>query len=71
MGWVEQKDVEAQFTERFLVGMLLDGHHKIAAYQRVGRPARVLVICRLEDSWGPREDPSRWLREAFSSLEHR
>lgn len=35
MCWVEQKNVEGQFTERFLVGVVLDGHHKLLAATRL------------------------------------
>lgn len=66
--WVEQKDVVGELTERFLVGVVLDGHHRLLAYTRLRRPARILAICRLEDSWGPPEDRSRWLHEALSAL---
>lgn len=65
---MEQKDVVGELTERFLVGVVLDGHHGLLAYTRLRRPARILAICRLEDSWGPPEDRSRWLHEALSAL---
>jgi hypothetical protein len=71
MAWVEQKEVRAEFTERFLVGLVLDGHHKLAAYARAGRPARVLAICRVEDSWGPPDDRAGWIHEAIDALRAR
>jgi len=68
MTWVEQKEIGGEFPERFLINVILDGHHKLAAYSRLGQPARVLALCRVEDSWGPPEDPARWLRDAFATL---
>lgn len=68
MAWVESKHVELAHAERFLIGAVLDGHHRLAAYARMGRPARILLVCRVEDSWGPREDRTRWLREAIGAL---
>ena len=69
MGWVEQRDVEAgAYTERFLVNTVLDGHHKLAAYQKQGVPARCLVIARVEDCAGPDGDPAVWLHEALDDL---
>jgi len=68
MSWVERKYVRAEFDERFLVSVVLDGHHKLAAYARLDRPARVLAVCRLEETWGPPSDRSLWLRESFAAL---
>lgn len=68
MGWIEDRWIEAQFPERFLVGMVLDGHHKLLAYTAENRPARVLLISRTEDSWGPPEDRTRWLDEVVARL---
>ncbi|GAA2783982.1 HEAT repeat domain-containing protein [Crossiella cryophila] len=53
LGWIEDTWVEAEFEERFLVGAVLDGHHKLAAYAEAGVPARVLLLARGEDNWHP------------------
>ncbi|MCK2236596.1 MULTISPECIES: hypothetical protein [unclassified Crossiella] len=58
LGWIEDTWVEAEFPERFLVGAVLDGHHKLAAYAEAGVPARVLLLARGEDNWHPDHD---WL----------
>ncbi|MCE9572883.1 MAG: hypothetical protein K8W52_06980 [Deltaproteobacteria bacterium] len=68
MAWLEAKDVEAEYPERFLIGAILDGHHRLAAYARLCRPARILLACRLEDSPGPPEDRASWLRAAIADL---
>jgi hypothetical protein len=68
LAWVEDRTVRGERPERFLIGVLLDGHHKLAAYARRGTPARVLLLCRLEDCWGPREDRGRVLREVIARL---
>ena len=46
--------------------MVLDGHHKLRAYARTGVPARTILLCRIEDSWGPPEDRTRFLEEALA-----
>ncbi|MDN3355646.1 hypothetical protein [Actinomadura sp. DC4] len=66
--WGEVIDVEAECEERFLVNVILDGHHKLTAYARRNIPARALLVCRVEDSWGPPEDRGRWLREMTGPL---
>jgi hypothetical protein len=71
LAWVENKNVEGEFPERFLVSTVLDGHHKLMAYHHQGIPARCLVISRLEDCWGPREDRSLWLRQSLSGFQHK
>lgn len=68
LGWVEDKEVAAEFPERFANMFVLDGHHKLAAYAQRGVPARCLVLCRLEDSWGPPDDREAYLREAMRDL---
>ncbi|MER6129763.1 hypothetical protein ABT173_45860 [Streptomyces sp. NPDC001795] len=55
LGWVEDRWVEAEHEERFLVGTVLDGHHKLAAYAEAGVPARVVLLSRLEDNWAERD----------------
>lgn len=69
MCWVEQKEVQGEHPERFFVGLVLDGHHKLAAAVRRRQPARILAICRLEDSSGPPDDRARWLRQSVAALE--
>jgi hypothetical protein len=68
MSWIEEKDIHGEFTERCLVNVILDGHHKLSAYALLHRPARVLALCRVEDSWGPPDDRARWIGEAFRAL---
>ncbi|MEU4081242.1 hypothetical protein DEJ45_00260 [Streptomyces venezuelae] len=46
LGWIDDRYVEARQEERWLVGAVLDGHHRLAAYATAGVPARVLLIAR-------------------------
>jgi hypothetical protein len=71
LAWVEAKEIAGEVPERFLVGVVLDGHHKLAAHARAGIPARALLLCRLEDTWGPPEDRERFIREATAPLKGR
>lgn len=64
LSWLEWKEVRGEFLERVLVGVVLDGHHKLAAYARAGVPARTLLVCRIEDTYGPAEDRPRWFLDA-------
>ncbi|MEV4133258.1 hypothetical protein AB0J72_13950 [Dactylosporangium sp. NPDC049742] len=66
--WVEDRDVRMDHPERFFVGVVLDGHHKLVAYARHGVPARVLLLCRVEDSWGPPADRTAFLHEALDGM---
>jgi hypothetical protein len=68
LGWIEDRYVEAEYPERFLVGMLLDGHHKLLAYTTEGQPARALLISRVEDSWGPPNNRTQWLDAVTANL---
>jgi hypothetical protein len=68
LSWTEGKEVRAEHDERFLLGVVLDGHHKLAAYAHLHTPARVLLVCRIEDTWGPPDDPARWFREATEAM---
>ncbi len=63
LAWTDRREVGASFAEQFLIGMVLDGHHRLAAYAALAVPARVLLICRLEDTWGPPGDRARWFRD--------
>jgi hypothetical protein len=60
--------VRLEHPERFLVGVILDGHHKLVAYARAGVAARVLMLCRVEDSWGPPTARTAFLDEVFAGL---
>jgi hypothetical protein len=66
--WVEDKYARAEVMERFLVGVVLDGHHKLVAYERAAVPARALLVFRVEDSWGPPEDRTRYIEETTAPL---
>ncbi|RII09247.1 hypothetical protein DSC45_31665 [Streptomyces sp. YIM 130001] len=44
LAWSEDRFVEAQWEERFLLGIVLDGHHRLAAYAASSVPARVLML---------------------------
>ncbi|GAB3830128.1 hypothetical protein ACFPIJ_31500 [Dactylosporangium cerinum] len=66
--WVEDRYVRGEHPERFLVGVILDGHHKLVAYARAGVAARVLLLCRVEDSWGPPAARTAFLDEVFAGL---
>lgn len=67
-GWVEQRNVEMEYPERFLVGVVLDGHHRLTAYAESGVPARVVLVARVEDSWGPPGERDRFLAEVVTPL---
>ncbi|MGW8600444.1 HEAT repeat domain-containing protein [Streptomyces sp. NPDC055893] len=47
LGWIDDRYVEARHMERWLVGAVLDGHHRLAAYAAAGVPARVLLLARV------------------------
>jgi hypothetical protein len=66
--WVDDREVEARWRERFLFLAVLNGHHRLEAYARAGVPARLLAFARVDDSWGPPEDPGRYLREALAAV---
>ncbi|MFB6628405.1 hypothetical protein ACFCWY_00760 [Streptomyces sp. NPDC056362] len=46
LGWIDDRYVRAEHEERWLVGAVLDGHHRLAAYAAAGVPARVLLLAR-------------------------
>ncbi len=50
MTWLEQRNLGDEVTETFAVSVILDGHHKLAAYAKMGKPARILSFARLEHS---------------------
>jgi hypothetical protein len=67
-GWVDDRHVEMAYPERFLVNVVLDGHHKLTAYADAGIPARAVFVTRLEDNWGPPAERDRFLVEAVTPL---
>ncbi|MFI0929958.1 HEAT repeat domain-containing protein [Streptomyces sp. NPDC021012] len=52
LGWIDDRYVEARHEERWLVGAVLDGHHRLAAYAAAGAPARVLLLARVDGGGG-------------------
>ncbi|MEU7029124.1 hypothetical protein AB0A60_20855 [Streptomyces sp. NPDC046275] len=52
LGWVDDRYVEARNEERWLVGVILDGHHRLTAYATAGLPARVLWITPIGEAPG-------------------
>jgi hypothetical protein len=48
--WVEDRYVEAEYEERMVFGLVLDGHHKLTAYAEAGVPARAALVYRIEDT---------------------
>lgn len=67
LGWAEDRYVEADFDERHLLGVVLDGHHRLTAYARSGTPARILLLARLEDNRGEKGDWAKALGEALGA----
>ncbi|MEZ4359544.1 MAG: hypothetical protein R3B48_05140 [Kofleriaceae bacterium] len=67
---MEDRYVQAEWDELFVVLCVLDGHHKLEAYSRCGVPAHVIALFHLENTWGPREDRSGPLVEAIRQLQH-
>jgi hypothetical protein len=64
LAWIDQRTLRGECEERLLIGVVLDGHHKLAAYARCGVPAPAILLCRIEDSWGPPGERERWLLQA-------
>ncbi|MFF9853373.1 HEAT repeat domain-containing protein [Streptomyces litmocidini] len=52
LGWIDDRYVEARHEERWLVGAVVDGHHRLTAYAAAGIPARVLFLARTGDGTG-------------------
>lgn len=44
---------------------ILNGHHRIEACVRSGVPTPIIAVARVADSWGPPEDPEKYLRDAW------
>ena len=68
LGWVDVRDVQARWAERFANFVILNGHHRLEAYARAGVAANIIAIARIADSWGPPDRPDKYLREAFGPL---
>lgn len=68
LAWLEARDVGGEYHERFLLGVVLDGHHKLVAYAQQHVPARTLLICRIEDTWGPDDNRALWFLESIVPL---
>jgi hypothetical protein len=68
LGWMEDRYVQAEWNERFVVLCVLDGHHKLEAYARCQQPAKIICLFYLENTWGPRSDPSGPLVDAIAQL---
>lgn len=71
LGWMEDRYVQAEWNERVVATVLLDGHHKMEAYARLNEPASLIALFHLDSTWGPREDPSRPLLQALAQLSKR
>lgn len=67
-GWVDDRYVTMEYPERFLVNVVLDGHHRLAAYAESGVPARAVLVSRVEDNWGPPDERDRYLNEVVTEL---
>jgi hypothetical protein len=67
-GWVDDRWVHMDHPERILAAVVLDGHHKLTAYARVGVPARAVLLSRAENNHGPPEDRDRYLNEVTAPL---
>ncbi|MEX0172132.1 hypothetical protein [Streptomyces sp. LMG1-1-1.1] len=52
LGWVDDRYVQAEHEERWLIGAVLDGHHRLTAYAEAGVPARVLLLARVDGGCG-------------------
>jgi hypothetical protein len=68
LAWLDAREVQARWEERFLSLIMLNGHHRLEAYTREQVPAPFVVVARVADSWGPPDEPDRYLRDAFAPL---
>lgn len=66
LGYVDDRYVRARWEERFFSLILLDGHHRVEAAVRYGESARIAVLFRLADNWGPPEERDRHIRRALT-----
>ncbi|MCG3751698.1 hypothetical protein [Amycolatopsis sp. Poz14] len=46
--WAEDRYISAEWPERFVLGVVLDGHHRLAAYAAAGVPARLVLLVQGE-----------------------
>lgn len=69
LGWMEDRSVQAEWNERFVILCILDGHHKLQAYARCYKSANIIALFHLENTWGPRTDPSIPLTSAILQLQ--
>ncbi|PCC69754.1 hypothetical protein SAMN02745121_04180 [Nannocystis exedens] len=67
LAWLDRRTLRGECDEQLLIAVVLDGHHKLAAYARCGVPAPAVLLCRLEDTWGPPGERERWLLRALGS----
>ncbi|MFV8751113.1 hypothetical protein ACNOYE_11265 [Nannocystaceae bacterium ST9] len=68
LSWVDDREIRGECPERSLLSVVLDGHHKLAAYARCGVPARAVMLCRIEDTWGPPEAREQWFVELTRNM---
>jgi hypothetical protein len=68
VAWLDDREVHAEWAERFNVLCVLDGHHKLEAYSRLAVPANVICLFHLENSWGPPEDRARPVVDTLAQL---
>ncbi|MBN9741027.1 hypothetical protein DMP23_07865 [Amycolatopsis sp. A1MSW2902] len=48
LAWAEDRYISAEWPERFVLGVVLDGHHRLAAYAAAGVPARLVLLVQGE-----------------------
>lgn len=53
------------FLGAFLRRPVLNGHHPLEAYARLGLPVPVLIVARAADGAREVDQGTRWLREVF------
>ncbi|MFO0562570.1 MAG: hypothetical protein U0269_31425 [Polyangiales bacterium] len=68
--WVEDRLTNWDGTDsvRALLGVILDGHHKLAAYARAKIPARLLTITNFDASTCGETEPEDAVHEAIAAL---
>lgn len=66
--WAEDKYVQASFPERLLLSTVLDGHHKLAAYARLGIPARALLVSHMDAAYRPMSDNAHCLVDTTATI---
>jgi len=63
---IEDRYVECLDEERLVIGVVLDGHHRLLAAAREGLPARAVMVTRLEDVAA--EDPACHVDKVLAPL---